>query len=169
MTTLLYGIALGSNLGNRATNLREGVKCLLAANACMKLIQQAPVFETDPVDCPPDSLPFLNSLVEVSSSLAPLEMLALTQSIESQLGRPRLRQRNAPRPLDLDLLYAGDCILQHPKLILPHPRLHLRRFVLAPLACIRPELILPGHEKSIRTYLDELQDDTQSVRQLSKE
>ena len=114
-----------------------------------------------PVDCPPNSPPFLNTVIEISSPLAPNELLASTQDIELEFGREPQdsRARHAPRPVDIDLLYCGDKILNSPELILPHPRLHLRRFVLQPLADFRPDLVLPGFSESTISLLAKLQSD----------
>jgi 2-amino-4-hydroxy-6-hydroxymethyldihydropteridine diphosphokinase len=109
------------------------------------------------VDCPPDTPPFLNSVIELATSLAPGEVFQRCQRLEIELGRPASHALNAPRTLDLDLLYCDDRRIDEPNLIIPHPRLHLRGFVLAPLADIRPGLILPGQEKSIAELLAELE------------
>ena len=134
------GIALGSNLGDRLANLREALRRLLLLPEINGPVLEAPVFETDPVDCPPDSPAFLNSVVELSCSCRdPLHLLAGTRAIELAMGRNHQAPRNAPRVIDLDLLYFADAVLDHPDLTLPHPRLHLRSFVLAPLAAIHPD------------------------------
>jgi 2-amino-4-hydroxy-6-hydroxymethyldihydropteridine diphosphokinase len=130
----------------------------------MQLLAVASLYETDPVDCPPGSPLFINTVMEVRSDLQPLDLLRLTQSIEAQLGRPQQREHHAPRPLDLDLLYAEGITLDHAELQLPHPRLQQRRFVLAPLAEIHPELILPGHELMIKEHLQALPAEGQGTR-----
>lgn len=141
-------LALGSNLGNRLENLR------FARQEIMRLITQGPLssaglYESAPVDCPEDSPPFLNTVISGETSLLPLEILALTQSIESAAGRQRGVIRNAPRVLDIDLLLLDGLVLRSPSLSLPHPRLHLRRFVLHPLADLAPQLLIPETDQKI--------------------
>jgi 2-amino-4-hydroxy-6-hydroxymethyldihydropteridine diphosphokinase len=152
------GIALGSNLGDRLANLTAGREAVLRIPGVSAPLLQSNVYETEPVGTGPGAGPFLNAAMEVGFSGDPLALLAGLRSIESALGRPTRHPRNAPRTLDLDVLYAGDLVLDDETLILPHPRLHLRRFVLAPLNDIRPELRLPGHTQSIAGLLAHLAD-----------
>jgi len=148
-----FGIALGSNLGDRLANLRSAVELILRAIPGGKLRAAAPLYETDPVDCPAKSQTFLNTVVEVAVDLEPLDMLQELRRIETVLGRPGTHEHHAPRTIDLDLLYADGLVLSHPDLTLPHPRLHQRRFVLQPLADIRPGLILPGQTQEVAGLL----------------
>ena len=126
------------------------------------------MYETDPVDCPPGSAPFLNTVIEVGlrARCSPLRLLAALRQVERSLGRPSRYPRNAPRCIDLDILYAGSLRMTTPDLRLPHPRLHLRRFVLAPLAVIRPELRLPGLEKPVNELLQALDDPSKVLPRL---
>lgn len=144
-----FGIALGSNLGDRAANLQRGIELLLAHVPDIMLKASAHVYETDPVDCTPGTQSFLNSVIEVEAPCPPSVLHAHLKAIEHHLGRPEQRERNSPRTLDLDLLYADDIISTDPHLTLPHPRLHLRSFVLQPLADIRPDLVLPGFTQTV--------------------
>ena len=148
-----FGIALGSNLGDRAANMQRGLELLMARVPGIRLNASAPVYETEPVDCAPGTQAFLNTVIEVCVNCTPQELHTHLKAIEHALGRPEQRERNSPRTLDLDLLYADDVISDDPDLILPHPRMHLRRFVLEPLADIRPELILPGQKVSVGELL----------------
>ncbi len=151
-------IALGSNLGDRLANLTAGREAVLRLPGISAPVLQSRVYETEPVGTGPDAGPFLNAVIEVEFSAAPFALLAALRSIESALGRPMRYPRNAPRTLDLDILYAGDLVLHDDTLILPHPRLHLRRFVLAPLNDIRPELRLPGQTHTVAELLARLDD-----------
>lgn len=149
----IVGIALGSNLGDRLANLQQ-TRDLLPTVGC------APVYSTAPVGCPPGSPDFYNTVIEIESGLPPLQLLELTQSIESQLGRPgaACRTLNAPRTIDIDLLYTGTSITT-PQLTLPHPRLHLRRFVLQPLSDLHPDLVVANQTASASQLLASLQSD----------
>lgn len=145
---LRVGIALGSNIGDRLQNLRLARERILALPWAGPALC-ASVYETAPVDCAPGTASFLNTVMDVqagSDCPDPPALLAALLEIERQLGRPSRHPRNAPRPIDLDLLYFGNLECHSALLTLPHPRLALRRFVLAPLAEIRPSLILPGEK-----------------------
>jgi 2-amino-4-hydroxy-6-hydroxymethyldihydropteridine diphosphokinase len=148
-----FGIALGSNLGDRAENMRRGIELLMARVPGVRLKASARVYETEPVDCAPGTQAFLNTVIEVATDCRPEELHAHLKAVEQALGRPEQRERNSPRTLDLDLLYADEVVSDDPVLTLPHPRMHLRRFVLEPLADIRPELVLPGQEVSVAELL----------------
>jgi 2-amino-4-hydroxy-6-hydroxymethyldihydropteridine diphosphokinase len=153
------GIALGSNLGDRAAHLQAAIDALHGIATPGMPYLTAPIYQTEPRFCPPGSPQFLNTVVEIGFSGTALELLETSQAMEIQLGRVRGTERNAPRVIDIDLLYFGDEMLDSPRLELPHPRIHERRFVLQPLADIRPELILPGHRRSIAELLRELDSD----------
>ncbi len=161
---MTFGIALGSNLGDRVANLRQGLELLLGRLPEAQLLACGQVYETEPVDCAPGTSAFLNTVLEVAAACTPEEMHAHLQAVEQQLGRLAQRERNAPRTLDLDLLYADNTVSAGPELILPHPRLHLRRFVLQPLADIRPGLTLPGLGGNVSALLGSLTDDATAVR-----
>ncbi len=148
------GVALGSNLGNRAAELDAGFAFLQSLSA--QPIRRSSILETEPVDCPPGSAPFLNAVAELQvkrTELPPRDLLARLQVFEQARGRSREHARNAPRPLDLDILYYGDQILCEHDLVIPHPRVATRRFVLQPLAELRPDLVLPGQTRTVRELL----------------
>ena len=147
------GIALGSNLGDRIAHLRAGQAALAKLHTGTEAPLLSPIYETEPVDCAPGTAPYLNAVMEIEFDREPMELLHALQQIERAQGRPAEHGHNAPRTLDLDLLYAGNRTLQSDELTLPHPRLTARRFVLVPLADIRPELILPGTQKTVAELL----------------
>lgn len=153
------GIALGSNLGDRSAHLQAAVAALRAIATPGEAFLSAPIYQTEPRFCPPGSPQFLNTVVEMGFSGTALDLLDRTQAMEIQLGRIRGTERNAPRVIDIDLLYFGEETLDSPRLELPHPRIAERRFVLQPLADIRPEMVLPGHARSIASQLQDLESD----------
>lgn len=161
------GIALGSNLGDRLANLRAARDHLLRLATGPATWLQAAVYQTAPVACPPGSPDFLNTVAELETGLEPLELLAQARRIEAALGRVSGMPRNAPRTIDVDLLYHGSAILASPELTLPHPRLCRRRFVLLPLADIRPELVLPGHTATVAELLASLPDDGEPLTRIA--
>ena len=152
------GVALGSNVGDRLAHLREARARLLALPGVSAPVVVARVYETEPVGGGTGADSFLNTVVEVEYAGQPITLLDGLQQIEAELGRPSKRPRNAPRTIDLDILYAGNLVLSNEEVIIPHPRLHQRRFVLTPLAEIRPDLILPGQQKPAAALLAELND-----------
>ena len=139
MATAFVGI--GSNLGDRETNLRRAVE-LLSAEDGIEVLAMSEIRETDPVG-PVEQRPFLNGAVKVETSLGPHELLGRLLSVENRLGRVR-SERWGPRTIDLDLLLYGSERVDEAGLTVPHPRLHERRFVLEPLADLDPTLEIPG-------------------------
>ena len=156
-----FGIALGSNLGDRLQNMRDAVDAMRSHLIPGSAVERSPIYASDPVDCPKHAGRFYNAVIVVQFDGAAKKLLTITQSIETAAGRAPLENRevNAPRAIDLDLLYAGSEQIDSEALVVPHPRLHLRRFVLEPLASVRPQLILPGREQSIDALLEALQSD----------
>jgi 2-amino-4-hydroxy-6-hydroxymethyldihydropteridine diphosphokinase len=161
------GIALGSNLGDRLANLRAARQGVVDLVGVKPPIVFSPVYETDPVDCEPDASRFLNAVLEFNYDGDPSALLKQLIQIEETLGRERKRARNVSRKIDIDLLYAGDLEIENERLQLPHPRLHLRRFVLQPLADIRPDLVLPNQTKTVHELLAEA-DESAKVNRLKE-
>lgn len=140
VTPIQAFIGLGANLGEPARSLEAAVQ-RLAQLPATTLLKRSKFYRSAPVDSHgPD---FVNAAVLLATTLAPLGLLSHLQDIEHAFGRER-PFRNAPRTLDLDLLLYGQTVLDTPRLVLPHPRLHLRRFALAPLADLTPDLCIPG-------------------------
>jgi 2-amino-4-hydroxy-6-hydroxymethyldihydropteridine diphosphokinase len=155
-------VALGSNLGDRLDNLRAARQQICDLADIQSPVLSSAIYETDPIDCEPGAPKFLNAVVEFGYNGDPLQLLKKLKSVENALGRPREHARNVSRKIDIDLLYIGETEINEGELKLPHPRMHLRRFVLQPLADIRPELILPRQAKTVRELLAQL-DDTCNV------
>jgi 2-amino-4-hydroxy-6-hydroxymethyldihydropteridine diphosphokinase len=134
-------VGLGSNLGEREHNLRSAVEALRAHGIEVDAISS--VYETEPVGEITDQPDFLNAAVRISTDLEAEALLDLLKAIEAEHGRMFGGPRHGPRPIDLDLLLLGDLELETDRLVLPHPELTARRFVLAPLLEIDPDLRLP--------------------------
>ena len=134
-------VALGANLGDPASTLRAAFGAL-ANLPDSRVIRCSSLYRTAPVGIV-DQPEFVNAVAQLETTLAPQALLAELLDIERRFGRQRA-EKNGPRTLDLDLLLYDDRRLELPELILPHPRLHLRAFVLQPLAEIAPDLDLPG-------------------------
>ncbi len=130
-------LSLGSNVGDRAGRLRRAVESLPDVVAVSR------VYATEPVGGPPDQGEFLNVVVELDTELEPRGLLEVAHALEREAGRTRT-VRWGPRTLDVDVLLVGDLVVDEPDLIVPHPRLWERRFVVAPLAELAPDLVPPG-------------------------
>jgi 2-amino-4-hydroxy-6-hydroxymethyldihydropteridine diphosphokinase len=154
MTVTAY-IALGSNLGDRHANLDEAVR-LLRGKPELAIVRVSSYFETIPVGGPAGQNAYLNAAAEIQTNLEPRQLLQTLLDVEQRLGRVRGSERNLPRTLDLDLLLYGNAVHSDAELTLPHPRLHERWFVLAPLAEIAPELMHPVLKRSMRDLLENL-------------
>ena len=153
------GIALGSNLGNRLDHLRAAIACLREIATPGEPVLLAPIYQTEPRYCPPESPDFYNTVLEIDFGGGAHELLEITRAMETKLGRSRGSERNAPRVIDIDLLYLGDLRIHDGTLTLPHPRISERRFVLQPLADIRPTLVLEGLELPVAGILANLNTD----------
>ena len=158
-------VALGSNLG-------DSCKIILDAMARLEKLSDAPIlksslWQTSPVNCPPASPKFVNAVIGLipKENETPEILLKKLRELEKAFGRAPKMVMNEPRPLDLDLIAFGNELRNSPELILPHPRAHLRRFVLQPLNEIAPELILPGQGKTVSELLAALPGD-ETVKRL---
>jgi 2-amino-4-hydroxy-6-hydroxymethyldihydropteridine diphosphokinase len=157
-------VALGSNLGNRLENLQAARRQIVSLADVQAPILSSGIYETEPVHCEPGALKFLNAVVEFGYKGDPIHLLEQLVRIEEGLGRKRGHRKNVSRTIDIDLLYCGDRGIDNERLQLPHPRMHLRKFVLQPLADIRPDLILPNQTRTVADLLAELGDCGSVVR-----
>ena len=138
-------LGLGSNVGNRREHIDYAVRALSRYGT---VLARSPIIETEPVDCPSAEL-FLNACVCLETSLDPRKLLVAAMRIERARGRRR-RTRNEPRVIDIDLLLVDDHEIQDAELTLPHPRMHVRQFVLEPMIAIAPEIVHPSLGKPVR-------------------
>jgi 2-amino-4-hydroxy-6-hydroxymethyldihydropteridine diphosphokinase len=150
------GLGLGSNLGDRLANLRMARQLLRGLSPAGVVYDQAPLYQSEPVGCHPDDPDFYNTVIEIDFVGDPYQLLRSTQGIEFHLGRNSVREPNAPRVIDIDILYFGHSIVRGDILTIPHPEITHRRFVLQPLSDIRPHFILPGDIVTIEEHLDRL-------------
>ena len=136
-------LALGSNLGERMGSLQGAVNAL-ADTPDVWITAVSPVYETEPVDCPPDAKTFLNAVVLIDTTLAASRLMDRALAIEDAFERERSDVKNAPRTLDVDLIVVGDRRSDDESLRLPHPRAGERAFVMRPWLDVDPEAELPG-------------------------
>lgn len=157
-------VALGSNLGDPVANVLAGFDRLAALSAAP--VVRSSLWNSTPVDCPPGSPLFVNAaaLLEAPPGVTPPAMLEAFKALEREFGRREKKVHNEARPIDLDLIAWGGERLELPGLVVPHPRAHLRRFVLAPLAEIAPHFVLPGQPATVASLLRGLVSDEQVRR-----
>ena len=135
-------LGLGSNVGDRRSNLERAVAALPAHGVAVTA--SSSVYETEPVGLVPDQRDFYNACLRVETELEPEPLLDACKGIERELGRPEGGVRHGPRPIDIDLLLLGTREYNSDRLTLPHPEVSLRRFVLVPLLELDPRLTLPS-------------------------
>ena len=146
-------LGVGSNLGDRAAYLKKA-QLLLSTIPKTRFLRSSNLFETEPVGGPPQQGKYLNAVWEIETSLAPGALKDKLREIEAELGRKR-SVVNAPRKIDLDILFYGNKIVEEEGLRIPHPRLHERLFVLEPLVELAFDFKHPVLKKSVRELLNE--------------
>jgi len=154
-------LCLGSNMGDRKENIEKAMEYL---SQKLRVTGKSSVYDTEPVGNP-EQPHFLNMVCQLKTMLKAADLLVLAKGIERKLGRMPGRA-NSPRPIDIDILFYGDEILNTPDLTIPHPRLTQRAFVLVPLAEIAPALVHPVNKKTVKELLKELKQGVQGVLKL---
>jgi 2-amino-4-hydroxy-6-hydroxymethyldihydropteridine diphosphokinase len=147
-------LSLGSNVGDRQRHLNDALEMLRAAG--VTIVQASRVYETEPQDLRAQPW-FLNLVAEAETRLFPMQLLHAIQRVERRLGRKRVVDKG-PRTIDIDILLFGGSVVDTEELQIPHPRMAGRRFVLEPLAELRPDLRHPVTHASVRQMLDRVRD-----------
>lgn len=160
-------LSIGSNLGNPQRNCQRGIE-MLRADETMKIISCSPFYRTEPIDFR-DQGWFVNAVLLIQTTLAPLELLEKTQRIEERMGRKEGGPRFGPRVLDLDIIFYGDLTMESLRLVIPHPRMHKRRFVLQPICDIDPLVVHPVLGHTMQELLNQVLTDGQEIEPCSSD
>ena len=163
MSQFTYFLSLGSNQGDRKKNIQQAISLLKETGDVTAI---SSLYQTTPQDMPPGSEYFYNLVLCLKSVSLPQDLLKRIKEIEKQLGRNLSHSHKQPRPIDIDILLANDSIITSRTLIIPHPSMINREFVLIPLHEIAPEFIHPGLKKSIEELLSRLKP-THTVEKLA--
>jgi 2-amino-4-hydroxy-6-hydroxymethyldihydropteridine diphosphokinase len=153
-------ISVGSNLGDKLENCRRGIRRLERDEVRLKA--ESRIYQTEPVDYL-DQDWFINIVVKIETLLDPFRLLRLLQSIQRKAGRVQDSIRFGPRVLDLDIIFYDEVVIHSAQLVIPHPRMHKRRFVLQPLCDIDPAIMHPVLKTDVRTLLNQLDDNEQRI------
>ncbi len=151
--TVVY-LLLGSNESNRQHNIKQALR-LIALKGC-EIVNQSGLYETEAWGLK-EQQSFLNQAIAVRTALPPLQLLGTLKSIEKEVGRVETIKWG-PRVIDIDILFYGSLVINEPALTVPHPFLHQRRFTLAPLSEIAPQLLHPVFNKTVALLLEECED-----------
>jgi len=154
-------ISVGSNLGQKAENCRDGIAAL-GRSGHVRLIDQSAFYRTEPVDYQ-DQEWFVNGVLKIETDLDPLGLLSILKSIEQAAGRIKDVVRYGPRILDMDIIFFDDLVTNAPALTVPHPRMHKRRFVLKPICDIDPDLSHPVFHRTMASLLGDLDEKGQRI------
>ncbi len=154
-------ISVGSNMGDRALNCENGISAL-GKSASVRILNQSLFYLTEPVDYL-DQDWFINAAIKIQTQLDSFQLLTTLKLIEENAGRESNRIRFGPRVLDMDIVFYDNAIINTPNLVIPHPRMHNRCFILQPLCDIDPDIVHPVFRKSVQNLLENLDDHCQKV------
>ncbi len=160
-------LSVGSNLGDPLENCCRGIEAL-CNDGKVRLVDRSPFYRTEPVDYL-DQNWFINAALYIETQLKPLDLLAKTQQIQASFGRKAGGVRFGPRVLDLDIIFYDELNLETPRLTIPHPRMHKRRFVLQPICDIDPTVMHPTLGKNVQDLLNQLVKDGQGMKPCSSD
>jgi 2-amino-4-hydroxy-6-hydroxymethyldihydropteridine diphosphokinase len=161
-------LGLGSNVGDRLASLESALVKIAELPDC-RLLRTSGFYETRPIGGPSGQANYLNAVCQIRARFSPPELLAATQRVERELGRRREEEpeRWGPRRIDIDILLWGESVLDRPELVIPHPRLAERAFVLAPLAELAPDAMHPTTGLRMRELLERMAGPHEIIRRLS--
>lgn len=154
-------ISIGSNIGNKPANCHAAIRTI-EQEQIGSIIAISSFYQTEPVDYT-DQDWFLNAALKIETDLAPLQLLAALQKIETAAGRKSGGVRFGPRIIDLDIIFYDDIVFNHERLVIPHPRMHKRRFVLAPVCDIDRQIVHPVLGQNVGELLGRINDSKQRV------
>ena len=155
-------LSLGSNLDNRKMNIENCIK-LLKDSRNINVVSVSSMYETSPMyNLNQES--FINCVIEIETSLNPLQLIEQTQSIEKKIGKERVLERNQPRKIDIDILTYNDEIVDRENLKIPHPEIGERKFVLIPLFEIKGNVSIPGYSEKIEDLIKNLDSNSDKIR-----
>jgi 2-amino-4-hydroxy-6-hydroxymethyldihydropteridine diphosphokinase len=156
-------LSLGSNVGDRSFNLAKGLEMI--GQRTGQVVLQSGIYETEPWGCE-TQLTFYNQVVKLDTKLGPIDLLEAIHDTEMKLGRDPEAPRFSDRVLDIDILFFGNLVVKLPELVIPHPFLQERKFVLVPFAEISPGTEHPIFQKTISQLLSECTDEAKILRQI---
>ena len=162
MKSSIVYLSLGSNIGDRESNLAQATMAL-SINYEITDIKSSSYYETEPLYNKPQP-DYLNSIVRFSTTLKPFDVLDIIQKVEKMLGRPAIREKNQPRIIDIDILFHGDAVIETEELSLPHPMISLRKFILIPFAEVEPDFQIPHSNLTIKDLIDHCPDNSRVTR-----
>jgi 2-amino-4-hydroxy-6-hydroxymethyldihydropteridine diphosphokinase len=151
---MVYYLSLGSNLGDRAANIKNTIDFLRETGNVLKI---SSIYETEPQGMAPGAGYFYNLVIGLQASLSPHDLLEEIKRFEKQMGRDMSNSHNQPRPIDVDILLAGERVVNAENLVIPHKQMHKRAFVLVPLNEIAPHVVHPVLKKTVKDILSSFQ------------